>query len=100
MAVRLAEGRFGFQPFGIHPTFDDDLGIRRHHQRHRLGFDNADGRFDQPAGDGELVDIVIQFLRGDIGDRRHAADAERRRHFLSAGAIFFPVHVDALAQFQ
>ena len=66
----------------------------------RLRLDDANRRFDKAAGDGELIDVVINFLRGNIRNRRHAADAQRRGHFFLARAIFFPMHVDALPQFQ
>ena len=100
MAVRLAERRLGLQPFGIHPAFDDDFRVCGNHHRHCLRFNNTDRGFDQAAGDCELVDVITQFLRGDVGNRRHPADAQGRRHSFLTRSVLFPVHVDALAQFQ
>ena len=98
VAVGLAEGSLGLHELGVEVPLDDDLGFCRHLQVHGLALGHADGLAHEAAGDGHLVDPVVDLLHGNVGDHRRRADDQRRLQRLAALLGVLPVEVDVLAQ--
>ena len=101
VAVRFAEWRLRLEIFGIDVTFDDDLRFGRHQQIDCLRLHHVDGRADQRAGDVQFIERLGQLLHRGEGDAGRRAEHDGRRQLFEAAlAHFFPVVVDARAQFE
>ena len=95
--MRLAERRFRLELAGIDEAFDDDLGLGRHHQIDGLAFHDIDRAAGEPAGHGELVEMLGHLLHGGVRDNRRTADHDRAGHRFAAFLVFQPVRIDASA---
>ena len=88
----LAERAFVFHIIGRDFAFDDDLGVRRHHDIDGLAAHHVDRLLQQSAGDIDLVSLITgrPGRRDIIG--RMMADHGRHRHRLALLPIF--LHAD------
>ncbi len=98
VAVRFAKRPLGLDEFSIEITFDDDLGVRRHHDVVGLAFDHRDRLAGQTAGHTHLIDTVGNFLHGDIGNNRRCADHQRCGQMDLLLDSLLPMQINILAQ--
>jgi hypothetical protein len=66
VAVRFAKRSFGLDVFRVQITFDDDLGVRRHHDIDGFTFDHRNRLASQAAGHTHFIDAIGNLLHGNI----------------------------------
>src|SRR5262249_43452727 len=91
-ACELAEGRFRLEVARGDPPLDDDLGVRRDLEVHRLAAHELDRLAGQRAGHGVLVDAVRQLRYRGHRDGGRRADHDRGLEILAALAALGPVN--------
>ena len=96
-----SERRLRLEIFGIDEPLDDDLGLRRHQQIHRLGPHDIERRADQGAGDIELVEPLRNLLHRGEGDAGRRPQHDRGRQLLEAARPqLLPMIIDAGTQLE
>src|SRR5581483_7115925 len=98
VAGPLAERAFGLAIVGIHPAFDDDLGVGGKRQPGGFAFDDFDRRAFETAGVIEFRYAVVDLVAGNHEQHRILADGDDHGAALAALEIFIALNAAVFAR--